>query len=331
MVALICGGALFERITRSRDLREHSAAGRFADLGGRRLHLLERGDSGPSVVILTGISDAAVYWTKVMDLLASSTRAIVYDRPGYGWSDPSPIPPTASAMAEDLLAMVMAAGIPRPCVLVAHSGTGFAARVAARRYPDLVAGLVLVDTLEEGLLEPGAPPEVADSLKKARQMLSAMAALSTIGVPRLLSAAGAIPAAATARLPPGAREVFLTLGMHGPALSAGRDELALLNESARQAREAGLLRDLPLVVISAARFDNIGQKLPTETQARLEKADAESRQRLAALSSRAYVLVAERSGHAVHLDQPDIIAAGVGKILELGASPAPARRQTGLP
>jgi pimeloyl-ACP methyl ester carboxylesterase len=147
----------------------------------------------------------------------------------------------------------------------------------------------------------------------------------------LLSAAGAIPAAATARLPPGAREVFLTLGMHGPALSAGRDELALLNESARQAREAGLLRDLPLVVISAARFDNIGQKLPTETQARLEKADAESRQRLAALSSRAYVLVAERSGHAVHLDQPDIIAAGVGKILELGASPAPARRQTGLP
>jgi pimeloyl-ACP methyl ester carboxylesterase len=162
-------------------------------------------------------------------------------------------------------------------------------------------------------------------------MLSAMAALSTIGVPRLLSAAGAIPAAATARLPPGAREVFLTLGMHGPALSAGRDELALLNESARQAREAGLLRDLPLVVISAARFDNIGQKLPTETQARLEKADAESRQRLAALSSRAYVLVAERSGHAVHLDQPDIIAAGVGKILELGASPAPARRQTGLP
>jgi len=57
--------------------------------------------------------------------VAQFTRACWFDRAGLGWSDPSPIEQTSTAVAEDLHALLHAAGVPSPYVLVGSSFSGF--------------------------------------------------------------------------------------------------------------------------------------------------------------------------------------------------------------
>lgn len=148
-----------------------AAKGSFAGLveidGGRKLFLECRGSGGPTVVFISGFSGAHDDWTHVVPpsgaaprpsraavfpAVARSTRACAYDRPGTvdfdGVASPStPVrqPTTAADDVADLHALLNAAGVPGPYVLVAHSWGGMAAYLYASRYPTEVAGLVLLD------------------------------------------------------------------------------------------------------------------------------------------------------------------------------------------
>ena len=98
--------------------------------------------------------------------VAAFTRVCAYDRPGtFGEvnpdldpngpefypsrSDPVPQPRTTQDVMADLHALLSAAEIPGPYVLVAHSAGGLVARLFASTFPDEVAGMVLIDTTNE--------------------------------------------------------------------------------------------------------------------------------------------------------------------------------------
>src|SRR5690606_28471284 len=80
---------------------------------------------------------------------ARFARVVTYDRAGLGWSDPAPGPRTAEAMVADLRALLRAAGVPAPYVLVGQSFAGLLVRLYAYLHPSEVAGLVLVDGAHE--------------------------------------------------------------------------------------------------------------------------------------------------------------------------------------
>ena len=126
------------------DLRRH------VDVGGRRLYLECVGAGGPTVVLEAGLGFTHDTWVRVQPELAALTRVCSYDRAGLGQSDPPPDGlRAASALTADLDALLTAAGVPGPYVLVAHSIGGHVALLYAARHPDRVAGVVLVDTPSE--------------------------------------------------------------------------------------------------------------------------------------------------------------------------------------
>src|SRR5207247_5863962 len=122
----------------------------LVDIGGsRRMHVRVHGSGGPTVIIETGLGSREYAWHGIQDELARSTTVVTYDRAGYGWSPPGPWPPMVDKVVDDLQAVVRALDLPEPLILVGHSLGGIYVRAFARRHPEEVAGLVLVDCSHE--------------------------------------------------------------------------------------------------------------------------------------------------------------------------------------
>jgi pimeloyl-ACP methyl ester carboxylesterase len=132
------------------------------DIGGRRLYRSDVGAGDPTVILEAGLPDSAAPWSGVIPATASFARVVSYDRPNTiaGASDPAPTPRSAADAVTDLHALLNAAAVPSPYVLVGHSVGGLFVRLYASRYPDEVAGLVLVDSSHE------------DQDERRRQMVS---------------------------------------------------------------------------------------------------------------------------------------------------------------
>ena len=126
-----------------------SVEGRFPVSDGRELALVCWGAGAPTVVLDAGSGDegiASYRSSPVVEALAERTRVCTYDRAGLGQSDPAPERRRyLDDAARDLHELLAAAQVPGPYLLIGSSGGGFNVFHHAGRYPDEVAGLVLLD------------------------------------------------------------------------------------------------------------------------------------------------------------------------------------------
>jgi pimeloyl-ACP methyl ester carboxylesterase len=114
-------------------------------LDGRKMNLLCLGEGSPVVVLDAGYGSGASTWAAIHPILAETTKVCAFDRPGNEWSDPGPLPRTTAAIVADERAMLKAAGLKGPFVLVGHSMAGLDVRLYASLYPKEVAGVVMID------------------------------------------------------------------------------------------------------------------------------------------------------------------------------------------
>lgn len=112
---------------------------------GRKLNLYCQGKKGPVVVLDGGLGATTYSWGDVQEPLADKFRVCSYDRAGMGFSDPGPMPRDARHRADDLRALLKAASLPGPYILVGHSMGGITVQLYALLWPQEVAGLVMVD------------------------------------------------------------------------------------------------------------------------------------------------------------------------------------------
>ena len=157
------------------------AVAALVDIGdGRSMHLECSGTGSPTVILIAGTGNAGDVWhysgspedpagpsasdAAVFPTTARSTRVCAYDRPDTELMDGSPgrsssvAQPTSTAGdAADIHALLTAADVPGPYVLVAHSLGALMATTYARTYPDEVAGLVLIDPASQYMAEAMGP------------------------------------------------------------------------------------------------------------------------------------------------------------------------------
>ena len=144
---------------------------RYAQNAGISIAYSVVGDGPIDLIFITGtMSHLELLWTDpravaMFERLASFSRLIVFDKPGTGMSDPIPAAPTIEQRADDVVAVMDAAGSER-AVLVGYSEGGVPAMVVAATRPQRVHSLVLVDTFPTANWTPdcGHPPEVFDDI-----------------------------------------------------------------------------------------------------------------------------------------------------------------------
>ncbi len=148
LAAVLALASLRHLLRLSRAHRANPAPGRMIDLGGYRVHLLAEGevrDGRPPVVWFAGGHASGYAIHHLHRAFRGETRSILIDRPGTGWSNTGPFPRTTAREADEMVRALELAGEKGPFVWAGHSFGGLLAANIARRRPDLVHTLVLMD------------------------------------------------------------------------------------------------------------------------------------------------------------------------------------------
>ncbi len=146
--ALMALASLRHLAVRARVARALPPPGRLVDVGGYRVHVLAEGearDGRPPVVWFAGGHAAGLAIHHLHRVFRGETRSILIDRPGTGWSDTGPFPRTTAREADEVVLALERAGEKGPFVWAGHSFGGLLCANVARRRPDLVHTLVLLD------------------------------------------------------------------------------------------------------------------------------------------------------------------------------------------
>ncbi len=292
--------------------------------GGRRLNMTCVGEGSPTVVFEQGGEGSLVNWRRVQKPISAMTRTCFYDRAGFGFSDPPAGPVTGLDVTDDLRALLTAADVDGPIILVGHSIGGFYATLYADRFFEDVVGLVLIEPGFAGQFDPA-------SLTQRRREQAAIAE----GYDWLSGCADLARAGRLTREDPqgcfrlggdrtGAETAYL-LRMHTRPhwyeaeasqshsyFPAGDEE----PESWRQERLARRSFDaLPMRVLSA--------EVVAREQVQDDAAHAAfvvhwraGHQALAARSTRGTMETVAGAGHFIQLDKPDVVIDAVRRVLE---------------
>ena len=243
ILALSALGATYENVQESRDRTLSSGPGRLVDVGGRRLHLNCVGSGAPTVVLFPGAGDLSSVMTWIASGVSRSTRVCAWDRAGRAWSDDADGPQDGVALSTDLHTLMQRAQESGPFVLAGHSFGGLSALNYAVRYPEEVAGMVLLDgTSTEMFTRLPSYPVVYESYRRVSALFPSLARL---GVGRLAyrSAFDSLPAQSQRE----ERAFWSTARL----ARSQRDEWGEAPILMQQARRLQSLHDRPLIVLTA--------------------------------------------------------------------------------
>ena len=270
-------------------LRAGRTESRRVDIGGLRLHVVARGEGAPVVVLDAGLGGTSDSWSEVAPAVAEFTRVVAYDRAGLGRSGAGPLPRTSGRIVEELKALLDRAGLPAPYVLVGHSFGGMNVRLFASRWPESVAGIVLVEATHEDF--PSREALLRSSFDRRRVQNLVLLEREAV-----------------------------------------RQEFEAFDRSAEELRQAKSLPRVPIVVLSAGRFEGSPavQRLWLDFQDDFVGRYVGAVQRIAATS-----------GHNVPADEPEAIVGAIREVVEAvragrdrvsaGPGPEPAPPAPGLP
>jgi len=295
----------------------------LVDVGhGRRLNLYCQGSGSPTVVFDSGLGDSMLPWGLVQPAVARSTRACAYDRAGLGFSDASDHPDDASHNADDLYALLQAAHIAPPYVLVGHSAAGMYVRVFADRHPQAVVGMVVVEGSHEdqssrswALDEPGRQQKWDEWLQKMH---------------------GCIDKAKQGALTPGSEDFSTCTAVADPRFSpdiraaiaayevtpkwqeaVASEREAVFYASAEQTRATRKdFGDIPLIMLTHSPFpkaDDESQELRNSRTLLWEELHLQ----VAAMSSRGVNEIVPGSEHYIQLDHPQVVVDAIRQAVDI--------------
>jgi pimeloyl-ACP methyl ester carboxylesterase len=290
--------------------------GNLVDVGGHRLHIYASGGGSPPVIFESGGGSWSLDWYLVQTEVTKFTRACSYDRAGFGWSESGPRPRTSLQITTELHTLLESTGVEKPCILVGASFGGHTVRLFAKNYPDEVAGIILLDARHEAI-DSKMPPawkrmeSTGKGMNQAMLQASKAGALNLLG--RMMGEKAAPPT--VSKLPAELRTMYLSVGYQPKYFQNNLDELAAIAESDQQVSASGNLGSLPLIVVRHG-IPDLFARMPADQAIKAEQVWQELQTDLTRLSSNSQLIVADKSGHAIQNDQPELVVDAIRQMAD---------------
>jgi pimeloyl-ACP methyl ester carboxylesterase len=289
--------------------------GGFQEIDGRRVFVHRSGSGEPAVVFLPGASAVGLDYFGVQQEVSQFTTAVVYDRGGTGYSDPLPLPRTATEVATELRELLRAQHIAAPYVLVPHSLGGFYAHRFAQLYPQDVAGLVWLDALHrdwDDFMPPEAGLAAVERMAPDREQLEQMRPAQREMMAELL-----------ADFPEHMRQPLIDARVSDEWIRVGIAERTKLAELATELRAGPDIPDVPVVALSVLGIDPAQQERTSERTLQ-EMHDGRTRMDAAlvgAVSHGEQRILSDTLHHRLCFDRPDAVVQAIRDVLDRAARP----------
>jgi len=264
--------------------------GKFINLGMHVMYIDCFGDKSPTVLIDVGIADSSANWHKLAKSLSKDVRTCIYDRAGYGWSDPGPGTRTTAQIVHELNMLLEFAEVPGPYVLVGHSFGGFTARYFAATHPNKIVGAVLVDS---------SHPDQIYRLSELDNIKNKP--------PLKITRRELAPASMT-----NFEKRWYALNSSRKAVFAQMNELKYFKQSAYEVKHSGPMSDIPLAILTRGKT-----QLPVINGVSLESAWRDMQKDLLKLSKNSWQSVIKDSGHNIYKDAPEEVISNILKVVNL--------------
>ena len=299
----------------------YAEPGALVDIGGgRRLNVRCSGEGAPVVMLEAGATTDSMTWYKVQPAIAKSTKACAYDRAGFGFSDDGPLPRDLDADAKDLNALIHAAKIATPVVLVGHSlGTNIVRRYAAK-YPADVGAIVLVDPPPQHISEFSNEWVRTDNAMHENVIAFAKMCEKAASAGELAKPAG--DAAKCIRPPDPRYPDALNAAIHAQKekppfwhtlISEFETNMTIFEEPVSPKESHGAT---PLIVLVA---DGSFADAPPDGKSAMEAAQQKTNKRILATSTQSERRVIANSTHDMQFDQPDAVVTAVADAIRQSA------------
>jgi pimeloyl-ACP methyl ester carboxylesterase len=290
---------------------EYPAPGRIVNVSGTKSHINCMGAGSPTVIIESGLSSYTLDWAYVQPEVSKFTRVCSYDRAGYGWSDEGVKPRTVQRIAQELEELLRDAGEKPPYILVGHSLGGVYAQYFALEHQDSVKGLVLVDSVNWKMRK--MPSGKMKAFERDLKFISYLGILgSPFGITKLVHMPSSI---VVQKLPAELQDEAYYLTYKQKTYRTIYDELDAMDESERMFYEkypelkipyvpcivlsASLPKDYPPFMVSIGLFDH-WKKMQDD---------------LAETFAGSKHIIAEKSGHFIQLDEPELVIQAIQEII----------------
>jgi pimeloyl-ACP methyl ester carboxylesterase len=328
LLGLPLAGIAYQSLGECKDRRRYLRLGRLVHAGlGQRLFVTETGSIGPTIVLESGIAATSQNWSHIQQSLSSCARTVSYDRAGLGWSSASRTQRTPSNVVRELRTMLQQAGIAPPYLLVGHSFGGLVVRHFAAHHPEEVVGVVLVDAMRTEEWPPINQAQLAHlrrGVNLARMgVLTARFGLARLAITSLLCRSGRasqllfraagngglhVMDRVTCEVGKMPREVWPIVAAHwsSPKFYRGLEaHVGAVPATVREMHDAKPIEGIPVVLLTPAS----AQPLSSEA---LRRIGPTTRQ-----------VLAHRSGHWVHLDEPELVLQTIRDVIAEIQSPLP--------
>jgi pimeloyl-ACP methyl ester carboxylesterase len=318
---LIVAGIVYQCLGARFDRRRYAREGRWINIGGRRrLYIVEKGSGSLTVVFEAGIAATNLNWFHIQEPVSCFASTISYDRCGLGWSSPARTARTPANIAAELHQVMEGAGIKPPYILVGHSFGGLVLRRFALSYPQEVAGILLVDPMriEEW---PPLDPAKQSELNRGKKLFRIAIPVARIGVARLAVTSFFLRSGSAARRLAGVagkggqhvldrikdevgkmpREVWPSIAAHWsrPGNFAGmRSHVLAVPDTVREMHNAEPIQKIPVLVLTP------GNSMPL------------SGEDLSRIGNNVRQVIAPKSAHWIHLDQPELVIDSIRKMVK---------------